>query len=468
MHHQCVAIEHIDGMATGLADFTVNRTMLIGCLIQLGGIVAVPLQDFIGIDVGTDAIPLRNHFNRHTCGGAQTDEAAGRNGIHVSGERRVTGHLVTHAIAVQKDGSGTEIAHIADRSQSLAAVSAVVQFDSHAAHDILVLGRVHVNLEGVKCMQRTGNSSECGLGGRHNPVNNIDDDSVSAQICSRSVDGVSPTVDGVDHHVTTNTVKCEHGLQSGPFKHRQREIGHTADIQEAAASRHLTGDAILGNLHRAVRGDVGQGDTVTCDLIADGSVNVVVVTGTDVHIVHLLNGGRNCDIRIARLRSDGDDRHIRSFNDMDNQGIASDDDGRNTLRTSIHKTNLVDTGDKRIGGIPEIQIEDNLVVARLLEVGIDVHHGRIEDTQPEVIQTTAFSRQPAIGTHRHVAIERNAADVHICHINVHITVNTVEQLFVNGGVIVVDAIEDGTEIKQIVVGNQTQTEILIDVGRIEE
>ena len=343
MHHQSVAIEHIDGMATGLADFTVDRTMLICRLIKLGGIVAVPLQDFIGVDIGTDAVPLGNHFNRHTCGSAQTDEAAGRNGIHVCGERRVTHHVVTHTRTVQKHGGGTEVAHIVNRSHCPTAVRTVVQFDCDTTHDILVLGSVHVNLEGIQCMQRTGYSGECGLGGRHNPVNNIDVDSVSAQIGSRSVDGVTPTVDGVDHRVTTDTVESEHGLQYGALKHGQRNVGHTADIQETACSRHLSDNAVLGNLHRAVRSQVGHRNTVTQDFITDGGVNIVVVTGCDIHIVHLLDGGRNCDIRIARLRSDSDNRNIRSVNDMNNQGIAGDDDGRHTLRTGVHKTNRIFT-----------------------------------------------------------------------------------------------------------------------------
>ena len=468
MHHQSVAIEHVDGMATGLADFTVDRTMLICRLIKLGGIVAVPLQDFIGVDIGTDAVPLGNHFNRHTCGSAQTDEAAGRNGIHVCGERRVTHHVVTHTRTVQKHGGGTEVAHIVNRSHCPTAVRTVVQFDCDTTHDILVLGSVHVNLEGIQCMQRTGDSGECGLGGRHNPVNNIDVDSVSAQIGSRSVDGVTPTVDGVDHRVTTDTVESEHGLQYGALKHQQRDIGHTADIQETACSRHLADNAVLGNLHRAVRSQVGHRNTVTQDFITDGSVHIFVVTGRDINVIHLLDGCRNCDIRIARLRSDSDNRNIRSLNDMDNQGIAGDDDGRHTLRTCIQETNRINTCKCRIRGIPEIQIEDNLVFTRLLEVGVDVHNGRIENAEPDVIKTIASARNPSVGTHRNVTVERNVAEVDIGNVDTQITIDTVEHLVIDGCVIVVHAVEHCTIIKQIVVGNQTQVEILIDVGRIAE
>ena len=343
VHHQRVAIKHIDRMTTGQADLTVNRTVLVGRLIQLGGIVAIPLQDLISIDIGTDAVPLGNHLNRHTGDGTQTDKASVRQSVHVRGERRVAHHVVAHAIAIQTDRGGTKVTHIVDRRQRLAAVSTVVQLDSHTAHDILVLGSVHVNLEGIQRVQRTGNRSEGGRGGRHHTVNHIDDDRIGAQVGSRRVDGVTPTVDGIDHSITADTVKGEHGLQSGALQHRQRDIGHTADIEEAAGSGHLTDNAILRNLHLAVRGNAGQSDTIALDFITDGGVLIVVVTGSDVHIVHLLHGGRNCDIRIARLRRDSDNRHIGPFNHMDDQGIAGDDDGRHTLRTGVHKTNRIFT-----------------------------------------------------------------------------------------------------------------------------
>ena len=468
MNHQCVAIEHIDRMSTGQADLTVNRTVLVGRLIQLGGIVAIPLQNLVSIDIGANAVPLGDNLDRHTGSGTQTDKASVRQSVHVSGERRVAHHVVTHGHAIQTDGSGTKVAHIVDRRQRPAAVLAVVQLDSNTAHDILVLGSVHVNLEGIQRVQRTGERGEGGRGGRHHTVNHIDDDRISAQVGSRRVDGVTPTVDGIDHSITAYTVKCEHGLQSGALQDGQRDIGHTADIEEAAGSGHLTDNAILRNLHLAVRGNAGQSDTIALDFITDGGVLIVVVTGSDVHIVHLLHGGRNCDIRIARLRRDSDNRHIGPVNNMDDQGIAGDDDGGHALRTGIHKTQRIGTCNRRIRGIPEIQIEDNLVFTRLLEVGIDVHHGRIKDTEPDVIQTVASARNPSVGTHRNVTVERNVAEVDIGNVDTQITIDTVEHLVIDGGVIVVHAVEHCTIIKQIVVGNQTQVEILIDVGRIAE
>ena len=70
--------------------------------------------------------------------------------------------------------------------------------------------------------------------------------------------------------------------------------------------------------------------------------------------------------------------------------------------------------------------------------------------------------------HRNVTVERNVAEVDIGNVDTQITIDTVEHLVIDGCVIVVHAVEHCTIIKQIVVGNQTQVEILIDDGRRAE
>ena len=70
--------------------------------------------------------------------------------------------------------------------------------------------------------------------------------------------------------------------------------------------------------------------------------------------------------------------------------------------------------------------------------------------------------------HRNVTVERKVAEVDISDVNTQITVDAVEHLLIDSGVIVVHAVEDCTIIEEVVVGNQTQIKLLFDVGRIEE
>ena len=86
----------------------------------------------------------------------------------------------------------------------------------------------------------------------------------------------------------------------------------------------------------------------------------------------------------------------------------------------------IHTGNLGIGCIPKIQREDKLVISRFLEIGVDIHHRRIKDTQTQVVKTFAFARNPTTRTHGDISIERNAAEIHIGEVDAHITIDTVE------------------------------------------
>ena len=127
----------------------------------------------------------------------------------------------------------------------------------------------------------------------------------------------------------------------------------------------------------------------------------------------------------------------------------------------------IHTGNLGIGGIPKDQIEDKLVITRFLEVCVDIHHRRIKDTQTQIVKTFAFARNPALRTHGDVSIERNTAEIHVSDINVHITIDTIEQMLINESVVMVHRIADCTKIKQIVIGIHMEIEVLIRFGRVQ-
>ena len=303
MHHQSVAIKHGNRMTTGQTDLTVNRTVHIGGRIQLRGIIAIPLQNLIRIHIGTGTVPSGNHLQRHTGSCTQTDKARSGQRIHMRCEGLSAKHVITQSFTVKTDRSGSEIAHIVNRRQSLAAVRTVIQLDRDTTHGVLIFRSMHIHLEGIPLVKRTGNSSKCGLRGRHHPVNNLDGERIRTDVDSWRINSLTPSVDRIIHGVFTNTVKVHNSLQCSMLKGLHRNIGNSTDLHESlAVSGHLTDNTVNRYGQCAVTGEITQSNAIAFDFKTDGNIDVGIVTRRNMHIVHLINRSRDTEIRIASLR----------------------------------------------------------------------------------------------------------------------------------------------------------------------